>query len=79
MAAITGTHKSGLGLEPVIIAIVLDLDLINKRHGSQTLQQTIWLWNHKSHTKIYFNEFVANVLRDNMGMIIFDLWGCGGC
>ena len=27
----------------------------------------------------YFHEFVANVLRDNMGMIIFDLWGCGGC
>ena len=23
-----------------------------------------------SHTKVYFNEFVANVLRDNMGMII---------
>ena len=27
----------------------------------------------------YFNEFVANVLRDNMGIIFFDLWGCGGC
>ena len=25
------------------------------------------------HTKVYFNEFVANALRDNMGMIIFDL------
>ena len=25
VVAITGTHKSGLGLEPVIIAIVLDL------------------------------------------------------
>ena len=29
--------------------------------------------------KICFNEFVANVLHDNMGMIIFDLQGCGGC
>ena len=37
------------------------------------LEQTIWLWNHTSHTKVYFNEFVPNVLRDNMGMIIFDL------
>ena len=25
------------------------------------------------HTKVYFNKFVANVLLDNMGMIIFDL------
>ena len=25
------------------------------------------------------NEFVANVLRDNMVMVIFDLRGCGGC
>ena len=39
----------------------------------------IWLWNHTSHTKVYFYEIVANVLRDNMGMIIFDLRGCEGC
>ena len=39
-------------------------NLINKRHGSRTLEQTIWLWNHTSHTKVYFNEFVANVFRD---------------
>ena len=44
--------------------------LIN--NGSWTLlEQTIWLWNHTSYTKVYFNEFVANVLCDNMGMIIF--------
>ena len=24
-------------------------------------------------------ELVANVLRDNMDIIIFDLRGCGGC
>ena len=42
------------------------------------LLKTIWLWNHTSDTKVYFNEFVANVLRDNMGMIIFDLQGFGG-
>ena len=35
--------------------------------------------NHTSYRKIYFNEFVANVLCDNMGIIIFDLRGCGGC
>ena len=48
-----------------------DCILINKRHGSQMLEQTIWLWNYTSHTKVYFNEFVANALHDNMGMITF--------
>ena len=32
-----------------------------------------------SHTKVYFNEFIANVLRDNIGIVIFDLRGHGGC
>ena len=27
--------------------------------------------------KRFFNEFVANILRVNMGMIIFYLGGCG--
>ena len=31
------------------------------------LEQTIWLSNHTSHTKVYFNEFVANALCDNIG------------
>ena len=53
--------------------------LIDKRHGSQILPQTIWLGNHTSHTKVYFNEFVANVQRDNIGIVIFDLRGHGGC
>ena len=35
-------------------------------------------WNHTSHTKVYFNEFVTNVLRDNIGLAIFDLRGHGG-
>ena len=55
--------------------------LINKRHGSLTLEQTIWLWNHTSHSKFYFNEFVANAFRDNIGMTsevvevsLFALW-----
>ena len=35
--------------------------------------------NHTSYRKIYFNEFVANVLNDNMDIIIFDNQGCGDC
>ena len=35
--------------------------------------------NHTFHTKVYFKEFVANALRNNMGMVIFDLCCCGGC
>ena len=33
------------------------------------LEQTIWQSNHASQTKLYFNEFVANVLRDNIGIV----------
>ena len=39
--------------------------LIDKRHGRQS--------NVGCETKEYFNEFVANVLRDNIGTVIFDL------
>ena len=35
--------------------------------------------NHTSYRKFYFNEFVANVLPDNMCKIIFEFRGCGGC
>ena len=38
----------------------------------------IWPRNHTSHTKVYFNEFVANVLRDDIGIVVFDLRGHGG-
>ena len=34
------------------------------------VKQTIWPSNHTSHTKVYFNEFVANVLHDNIGIVI---------
>ena len=60
-------------------SLIILINLINKKHGNWTLQQTIWLWNHTSHTKVYFNEFVSNAFRDNIGVIIFDLGGCGGC
>ena len=30
------------------------------------LEQRIWLWNHTSQTKVYFNEFVANALLDKI-------------
>ena len=39
----------------------------NRRFGCETIHPT-----HKL-------EFVVNALRDSMGMIIFDLQGCGGC
>ena len=29
--------------------------------------------NHTSHTKVYYNEFVANALRDKIGIVNFDL------
>ena len=35
--------------------------------------------NHTSYRKFYFYELVANFLPDNMGMMIFDLQGCGSC
>ena len=41
--------------------------LINKRHGSQILKETASRQNHISYRKVYFNEFVANALRDNIG------------
>ena len=47
--------------------------------GCSMLLWTIWPRNHTSHTKVYFNEFVANVLRDDIGIVIFDLKGHGGC
>ena len=35
--------------------------------------------NHRSYRKLYSYEFVANVMRDNMGIIIFDPPGFGVC
>ena len=40
----------------------------NRQFGHETIHPT---------QKIYFYEFVANVLRDNIGILIFDL--DGGC
>ena len=31
------------------------------------LEQMIWLWNHASHTKVHFNECVANVGHNHLG------------
>ena len=36
----------------------------------QMLLQTTLPWNHTSHTQVYFNEFVANTLCDNIGIVI---------
>ena len=43
------------------------------------VKQTIWQSNRASHTKLYFNEFVANALRGNIGIVNFGLRGYGGC
>ena len=45
--------------------------------GCSILKQTIWPRNHTSHRKIYFYEFVANVLCDDIGILIFEIHrGC---
>ena len=54
-------------MEDVIFLFLNIANLINKRHGSRTLIYTIWPPNHTSHKKNYFNEVVANALRDNIG------------
>ena len=48
-------------------------------HGCSMVYYLIWPRNHLSHKFFYFNEFVANVLRDVIGIFIFDLRGHGGC
>ena len=47
--------------------------------GCSMVQQSIWPRNYTSNKKFYFNEFVANVLQDVIGIVIFDLRGHGGC
>ena len=39
----------------------------------------VWMVEQTIPTELYFNEFIANVLHDYMGIIIFDLQGLGGC
>ena len=53
----------------ILLIRVLVIKHLNRRFGCETIHPT----------KKYFNEFVANALRDNMVMIIFDLQGCEGC
>ena len=54
----------------LVSAILFSLLIIQ---GCSMLEQTIWSSNHTSHTKVYFNEFVANVLRGNIGIFNFDI------
>ena len=56
-----------------------DISSIYTYDKCSILLETIRLWNHTSHTKVYSNEFVANVLRDKIGIVVIDLWGYGGC
>ena len=55
----------------------LEVNLINKRHGSRMLKLTASRPNHASYRKVYFTEFVKKYWGCDMGMIIFDLHG--GC
>ena len=41
--------------------------------GCSMVYYSIWSRNHTSHKNFYFNEFVANVMRDVIGIVIFDL------
>ena len=71
-----------LGIQTKLQTLTADLNFISrflpKSHQYLTNVQS---WNIRfgcetiltSHTKVYFNEFVANALCDNMGMIMFDL------
>ena len=52
------------GSSTFLISIGSILSIIE---GCSMVQQTIWPSNHTSHTKVYFNELVANALPDNMG------------
>ena len=42
-------------------------DIIKSHQYLTNVQQTQSRPNHTSKTKVYFNEFVANVLHDNIG------------
>ena len=53
--------------------------LINIFPGSRILEQKASQPNHTSHRKVQFYEFVQIVLCCDMGTIIFDLHGYGGC
>ena len=37
------------------------------------VKQTIWQSNQPSHTKLYFNEVVANALRGNIGIRVIQV------
>ena len=66
--------------DQIVCFTIEHLSIINKIiEGCSMLNQTIWPSNHTSHTKLYLNQFVASVLRDNIGIVIFDLWGHEGC
>ena len=64
-AGITNEHECILLIRDIVV------ERWNRRLGCKSIHHKV--------TKVYFNDFVANVLSDNMGMLIFYLLGCGGC
>ena len=65
--------KCSVNITGMVYLFHFVLNLINKRHGSRILNQRIWPPNHRSYTKVYFNEVVANALRGNIGIVNFGL------
>ena len=62
-------------METVLLEFLISLII----QGCSMVRQSIWPRNHTSNKKFYFNEFVANVLRDVIGIVVFGLRGHGGC
>jgi hypothetical protein len=56
-----------------IFQLLQELSISLIIQGCSMVLYSIWPRNHTSHKKFYFNEFVANVLRDVIGIVIFDL------
>ena len=55
--------------------LLLIKDMVVERYYRQFGCETL----HSYPKKVYFNEFVANALRDNIGIVNFELRGYGGC
>ena len=58
----------------IVISSILLIILRSVWVGTESLMAKL-----TSYRKFHFNEFVANVLPDNIGIGIFDLRGHGGC
>ena len=80
-------EKKNMALIPICLHIKIDKSegILSGKEFQQyfywqsILIQTTSRPNNISHRKVDFNQFVQNYLCCDMGMIIFDLHGYGGC